>query len=82
MRRKAGVMEGYLYIYPYAGDDVFIHPEKIDTRNWRELTRIHSEAWNGTAGLSLLEILEDLEGKRVRVIIDAKKIIIEMLDNA
>ena len=80
MRRKARVVEGYLYIYPYAGDDVFVHPKKIDTRNWRELARIHEEAWDGTAGLSLLEILGELEGERVRVIIEQGRITITVLE--
>jgi len=37
MEFEKRVVEGYLYVYPYAGDDVFIHPEKIDTRDWRAI---------------------------------------------
>ncbi len=80
MDSEKRVVEGYLYVYPYAGDDVFIHPEKIDVRNWRELSRIHSEAWKGGKGLSLLDILEELEGRKVRITIERRKITIEILE--
>jgi len=82
----AKIVEGYLYVYPYMGDDVFIHPEKLRKSSegksekerlkeyFEELSRRHAE------GFSLLSILEDLEGKKVRVIIEEKKITIEVLE--
>ncbi len=62
------------------GDDVFVHPEKVDVRDWNELSRIHGEAWDGTRGLSLLSVLEDLEGRRVKVVIEQRRITIEVLE--
>lgn len=81
MSNKSGserVVEGYIYIYPYAGDDIFIHPEKVDPRSPKELSRIHSEAWFEDKGMSFLEILSKLEGKKVKVIIEEKRIVIEI----
>ncbi len=76
---KKRVVEGYIYLYPYSGDDIFVHPEKIDPRSFEELSRIHHEVWDGK-GISFLKLLGDLEGKRVRVVIEDKKILIEILD--
>ncbi len=79
------IYEGYVYVYPYAGDDVFLHPERIDLRSlpFKErieaLQKLHSEALSGK-GLSLLHLLEDLEGKRVRVSVESRRIVIEILD--
>lgn len=78
--RGVGVVEVYLYIYPYAGDDVSIHPERIEVSDWRELPRIHGEAWSGSRGLSLLDVLEDLEGRRVRVVIEQRRLTVEVLE--
>ena len=80
MGREVRAVEGYLYVYPYAGDDVFVHPEKVDVRDWNELSRIHVEAWDGTRGLSPLSVLGDLEGRRVRVVIEQRRITIEVLE--
>ncbi len=73
------VIEGYLYIYPYAGDDIFVHPEKVSTKLFKELSRIHEEVWEGK-GVSLLEIISRFEGKKVRVIINDKKVLVEVLE--
>lgn len=75
---KPRIVEGYLYVYPYAGDNVFIHPEKIDVRSFKELSRAHWEAWEGR-GISLLDILCQLEGRRVRVVIEERRVSIEVL---
>jgi len=65
---------------------VFVHPEKPWKSSgeksekgrlkgyFEELSRRHVE------GFSLLSILEDLEGKRVRVIIEEKRITVEVLE--
>jgi len=80
VERRVRVIEGYVYVYPYAGDDVFIHAERVDASNWDKLSRIHSEAWSSGRGLSLLDILEDLKGKKVRVVIEQRRITIEILE--
>jgi cold shock CspA family protein len=74
------VVEGYLYVYPYAGDDVFVHPKKIDTKNFEELSKIHQEVWLKRRGISLMDVLEDLEGKKVKVVVEHNKILIEVLE--
>ena len=74
-------MEGYLYVCPYVGDDVFVYPERVDVGNREELSRIHSEVWFNKKGLSLLKVLENLEGRRVRVVIERKRVTIEVLDS-
>jgi len=80
------IVEEYLYVYPYVGDDVFIHPEKPGKSSegrsvkdqlkeyFEELSKKHAE------GFSLLSILEGLEGKKVRVIIEEKRITVEVLE--
>jgi len=73
------VVEGYLYVYPYAGDDVFVHPERVDARSFEELSRIHQEAWEGR-GVSLLDVLCQFEGRRVRVAIEDERILVEVLE--
>ena len=76
---KPRVFEGYLYVYPYAGDDVFVHPERVDIRSFEELSRIHREAWEGK-GISLLDVLCHLENRRVRVVIEDRRISVEVLE--
>ena len=76
---KLRIIEGYLYVYPYVGDHIFVHPEKIDIRSINELSRIFREMLEGK-GISLLEILGQLEGKKVRITIEEKKITIEILE--
>jgi len=73
------IIEGYLYLYPYAGDDIFVHPEKIDIKNWDDLSRIHFDVWSDKKGISLLYLLGKLNGKKVRVIIEDKKITIKVI---
>ncbi len=77
--RNSKVIEGYLYIYPYAGDDIFVHPEKISTKSLSELSRIHEEAWEGK-GVSLLEVISRFEGRKVRVVINDKRVLVEVLE--
>ena len=80
------IYEGFIYVYPYAGDDVFLYPEKVDLESLplRErietLSRLHREALEGQ-GMSLLGILEELEGKQVRIVIEDKRITIEVVDS-
>ena len=62
------VIEGYLYVYPYAGDCVFVHPERIDGRSFEELARVHRD------------VLEELEGRRARVTIEDKRVVVGALD--
>ena len=80
MSRRARVVEGYLYMYPYVGNDLFVYPEKIDDRDWRELTRIHMEATAGSMGISLLEVLGELVGEKVRVVVEPGKITVEVVE--
>jgi hypothetical protein len=77
---EAKVVEGYLYVYPYAGDDVFIHPDRVDTRDYGELSRLHGEVHQKHRGLSVLHVLEGMEGKRVRVVVEPRRVTIELLD--
>jgi len=83
----AKIVEGYLYVYPYMGDDVFIHPEKprkiSEEKSERERLKEYFEELSKkhAEGFSLLSILEGLEGRKVRVIIEEeKKITVEILE--
>jgi hypothetical protein len=79
-RDRVRVVEGYLYVYPYAGDDIFVHPRKVDSKDFRKLSELHREVWLGEEGVDLMDILEDFEGRRVRVVVEPNRIMVEVLE--
>jgi len=74
---KKRTLEGYVCIIPYGGDDFIVCPEKIDLGGLENLDRVLRHR---TTERSLLDILDKLVGKRVRVEVEEKKITIEILD--
>lgn len=81
--------KGYLYIYPYVGDDFFIHTRKITLRYPRsrdeerrfieELNLIYREAVFEGNGVSINSLLAEFEGKFVRVLVRSDGIEIKVL---
>ncbi len=82
--------KGYLYIYPYAGDDFFIHKRKITLRHphskdeerrfIEELSLIHREAVFEGNGVSINSLLAEFEGRFVRVLVRSDGIEIKVLE--
>jgi len=76
------IVEGYVYIYPYLGNGVFLHPKKVSARNWREVEKLMFEVSMRKEGLDLVKELERFVGKKVRVTIEyGKKMVIEVIED-
>jgi hypothetical protein len=72
------VIEGYLYILPYAGDGLVLSQEKLEKpvlpdprrnyQKYREDSRkLHELMFEGR---SIGHLLQDLEGKRIRITVE------------
>jgi hypothetical protein len=72
------VLEGYLYILPYAGDGLVLSPEKLEEpvlpdprHNYRKYKKdsrkLHELAFEGK---SVSDLLYGLEGKKVRITVE------------
>ena len=76
---KSRVVEGYLYVYPYLGDDVFVYSRKVNVESLEELSRIREEVLEGE-GIDLLIMLSRFKGRKVRVVVESRRISVEVLE--
>ncbi len=78
---KEWIIEGYVYIYPYLSNGVFLHPKKASARNWREVEKLYLEVAMNREGVDLVKALEKFVGKKVRVSIEpGKRMVVEVVE--
>jgi len=78
---KPMTVEGYVWVVGFGMDDVFVHPDRPNPESEDYLDEAMKRRWEARkVGVNLLDLLERLEGRRVRVTVEEGRITIEALD--
>jgi len=81
------IIEGYLYIQPYVGDLPVVTSKKpdidlrsLDLRKEEDLKKYYDALTSLDWDYSILDWIEKHEGKKVRVIEEEERLVIEVLE--